>query len=75
MTEAGKFDNFETELELTENKEVTYMSDENKSVSQQIEALNESFGQITNRTNQTNCANQDADLTEDGITDDCKINN
>ena len=75
MTWAGKFDNFETELEFTEKQEVTYMSDEKKSVSEQIDALNESFGQFTSRTNQNNCANQDADLTEGGITDDCKLNN
>lgn len=48
------------------------MSETKNSVHKQISDLNESFGQITNQTNISNCANQDADLSEDGINSDCK---
>lgn len=47
------------------------MSEAKKSVHQQIADLNESFGQITDQTNVSDCANQDADLSEDGINSDC----
>lgn len=50
------------------------MNEEKNTIHAQITKLDESFGQATNRTNQSNCANQDADLMEDGITDECKIN-
>lgn len=47
------------------------MSEAKNSVHKQISDLDETFGQITSRTNISNCANQDADLSEDGINDDC----
>lgn len=47
------------------------MNDTQKSLHDQISELDESFGQISSRTNTCSCASQDADLSEDGINDEC----
>lgn len=46
------------------------MSETNRTVESKQRSLDESFGQLSNRTNTDPCANQDADLMEDGVQDD-----
>lgn len=47
------------------------MQNSNSPAGEARRKLDESFGQITDRTNQSDCANQDADLMEDGISNEC----